>query len=135
MKYAPDDPAFADFVNALDPVNATAEESPGFVWRMISTEANSESLQSFEASGWLVNMSVWLSLEDLKKFVSSTLHRSIMRRRVEWFDEIDEAYLCLWWVARGHRPDFNEAMERLDYLRAHGPSEKAFNFARPFDPP
>ena len=135
MRYAQDDPAFADFVNALDSVNASADASPGFIWRLVSTDSESESLRAFEASGWLVNMSVWESLGDLRNFIKSPLHLSIMRRRTEWFQKAEEAYMCLWWVPEGHEPDFGEAMERLEHLRSHGPSGRAFNFTEPCAPP
>ncbi len=128
MRFPPQSAKMQDFTDALDPVNATADVSPGFVWRMVSDENPSESLKEFERSGWLVNMSVWQSLADLKTFVSSSLHLSIVRRRAEWFEKLDEATLVLWWVEDGHHPGFEEAMERLAYLRTHGPSDFAFNF-------
>lgn len=133
MKYAYDDPAFADFVAALDPVNASAEQSPGFIWRLVSTDSPPPALAAFEAEGWLVNMSLWASLEDLKRFVRSPRHMAVMKRREEWFEKV-EVYLCLWWVEDGHIPTFEEAMERLAHLREHGPTPHAFNFARAFDP-
>ena len=34
----------------------------------------------------------------------------------------------MWWIPAGTTPDFAEAMERLEYLRAHGPSERAFGW-------
>ena len=35
-----DDPLMADFVALLDPVNAAADASPGFVWRLDDDDAN-----------------------------------------------------------------------------------------------
>lgn len=124
-----------DFVEALDPVNATADKSPGFIWRMKSEENPSVALHDFEQLGWLVNMSVWSSLADLKVFMTLPLHLSIMHRRAEWFEKGNEATMVLWWVEDGHRPEFEEAMERLAHLRTHGPGEFAFNFSRPFGRP
>ena len=34
IRYATDDPRMAEFMGALDAVNALAERSPGFVWRL-----------------------------------------------------------------------------------------------------
>jgi len=133
MKFVPEGPEMQDFTDALDPVNATADVSPGFVWRMVSDVNPSASLRKFEQSGWLVNMSVWQSLADLRAFVSSSLHLSIMRRRAEWFETMGEATMVLWWVADGRQPDFEEAMQRLSHLRRHGPSSYAFSFSNPFD--
>lgn len=134
MRYAPADPAFADFVEALDPVNASADSSPGFIWRLVSDASESESLEAFEADGWLVNMSLWETLEHLKNFIRSPRHLAVMRRRAEWFKKVD-VYVCLWWVPDGHIPSFDEAMERLENLKQRGPTPFAFNFARTFDPP
>ena len=120
MKFPPQGPEMQGFTDALDPVNATADVSPGFVWRMVSDENPSESLAEFERSGWLVNMSVWQSLADLRNFVSSSLHLSIMRRRAEWFEQMDEESMVFWWVEDGHQPGFEEAMEKLAHLRKHG---------------
>ena len=133
MKYAPDDPQFAAFVNALDPVNASAEQHPGFVWRLVSDDNVEPELVELESRGWLVNMSVWERLEDLKAFIRTPLHFSIMRRRTEWFQHT-EVSMCLWWVPAGHIPTFAEAMERLNLLEEQGPSERSFHFADPFPP-
>ncbi|MFT7562552.1 MAG: hypothetical protein ACI8ZT_000183 [Bacteroidia bacterium] len=135
MKYADKDPRMQDFIDALDPVNATADASAGFVWRIKSDVDSTPELEQFETSGWLVNMSVWESLEDLKRYVATPLHLSIMRRRAEWFENYHMPTMVLWWVGDGHRPDFVEAMNRLEHIRAKGPSEYAFGFSVPFDPP
>jgi hypothetical protein len=134
MKHAPDSPAMADFMAALDPVNAAAEASPGFAWRMVSGPDDPPEQRAFEASGWLLNISLWDSVEDLLRFVRSSAHLAIMRRRAEWFERV-ETNLCLWWVADGHRPSFDEAMERLRQLEREGPGPQAFDFSRVFPPP
>ena len=134
MIFSPGHSGMQDFNDALDPVNASADASRGFVWRMVSDEDNSAELEAFEASGWLVNMSVWESLSDLKSYISTPLHLSIMRRRAEWFEKHDQATMVLWWVKNGHQPDFAEAMDRLEHLREHGPSAYAFGFSDNFAP-
>lgn len=134
-RYGKDDSAMRDFIDALDPVNATADQGPGFVWRLVSDDDDSPELAEFEASGWLVNMSVWESLENLKQFMTTPLHLSIMRRRAEWFIKQDQPTMVLWWVEPGHRPTFAEAMDRLEHLRLHGPGQAAFDFSHPYPPP
>jgi hypothetical protein len=42
--------------------------------------------------------------------------------------------MCLWWVVEGEPPTIESALERLEHIRAHGPSPHAFTFKRPFDP-
>ncbi len=43
-----EDPVNADFVNALGRVNALAEASPGFVWRLTGEGDNAIDLKPFE---------------------------------------------------------------------------------------
>ena len=43
---------------------------------------------------------------------------------------MEEAWAALWWVPAGHHPDVAEARERLEHLRTHGDSPRAFIFRR-----
>ncbi len=133
MKLGWEDPDFKDFVDALDPVNASAEASPGFVWRLRTSAEGGPALVDFEQQGWLVNLSAWTSVEALRDFVRSPAHLAIMRRRAEWFRNV-EVHLVLWWLADGETPRFEDALARLEHLRAHGPGPEAFDFRHPFGP-
>ena len=135
MNFPYDDPRFSDFIDALDPVNASAEGMPGFVWRLQSDEGNATSISVYDDDLLLVNMSVWESLEHLISFVRSGEHLAIMRRRREWFSASDLPYLALWWVPVGHEPDVIEAEQRLEHLRNNGPTQHVFNFSNPFPAP
>lgn len=135
MKFGMDDPAMADFVKALEPVNASADRHPGFVWRLESDADPAPDLAAFEAQGWLVNLSVWEDLASLQSFVTSDRHLAIMRRRAEWFTPQPEATLVLWWIEAGHTPGFGEAMARLESLRGQGAGPRAFTFREAFPPP
>jgi hypothetical protein len=134
MKMPLDAPGMADFVGNLDRINALAEAAPGFVWRLQSDEGNATALRPFGADT-LVNMSVWKSVAHLSDYVYKSLHVEIMKRRKEWFDRMEDAYHVLWWVPEGHRPDEYEAMQRLQTLRAMGPTDRAFHFKQPFAQP
>ena len=127
-------PEFADFRDALDPVNAAADDSDGFVWRLQSEPGQDPALDAFEAEGWLFNLTVWRSVDHLLAFVRSPAHLAIMRRRGEWFRP-GESATVLWWIDEDATPSFDEAMERLEHFRAHGPSPTAFSFSKRFPPP
>lgn len=129
-----EDPIMADFVANLERINAIADRSPGFVWRLEDEEGNATSIRPFGDST-LINMSLWQSLEDLRQFVFDSAHADIMKRRGEWFERMTDAYMVLWWVPAGHIPSEQEAGERLALLREHGPTPEAFNFRQAFDPP
>lgn len=130
-----DDPGMQDFVNALDPVNEHADNSPGFVWRLKSDQTGDQALVDFEASGWLVNMSVWQDITALREFIKAPIHLAIMKRRANWFAKWPTQTMVLWWIEAGHIPAFEEAFQKLETLRKHGPSERAFTFGQAFDPP
>lgn len=83
MRYEKLDLRFSDFVDALDPVNAAAESSPGFIWRLKDDSNNATAIRIFGREDLLVNLSMWASLEDLKSCVMSDIHLNIMRRRQE----------------------------------------------------
>jgi heme-degrading monooxygenase HmoA len=134
--YLRDDPANADFMNALDPVNAQAESAPGFIWRLVGDGNDATDLIPDESDPQLlVNMSVWTDVEALAAFVyRNSDHLAFMRRRKEWFEKI-ELFMALWWVPAGHIPSVEEGMERVALLRAHGPTESAFTFRHTFAAP
>ncbi len=134
MRLPLDHPDMADFVDNLDRINALAESSPGFVWRLQDEEGNATSLRPF-GDDMLVNISVWEDVESLRAFVFKSGHSDIMKRRQEWFDRMENAYLVLWWVPAGHEPTEQEAGEKIDLLRANGPSPQAFSFRETFSPP
>lgn len=133
--YPLDDPRMDGFVSRLDEVNALADHSRGFVWRLQSGSGNATDIQVSDDPKFIVNMSVWDSIEALFDFVYRSDHRAVMVRRRAWFERPVESYHVLWWVRAGHRPTVEEGMKRLDHLRAHGPTATAFNFKTSFPAP
>lgn len=134
MKAPLESPAMADFVGNLERINALAEQSPGFVWRLQSGEGDATAFRPLGESV-LVNVSVWADVPSLARYVYRTAHVEIMRRRREWFESMETSQTVLWWAPAGHRPSVEEAIERLELLRANGPSPAAFTFAQAFGPP
>lgn len=134
---APIDDAIMDgFRNALDPVNALADASPGFVWRLQTEDGNATAVRPYPGDDLMaINMSVWDSLEALQQFVYKSQHVQVLRGRHDWFQPIEGPILALWWVPSGHVPTVAEATERLAYLKQHGPTPHAFTFRTPFPPP
>ena len=127
-------PTMADFVANLDRINALAEASPGFVWRLQDESGSAVALRPF-GEELIVNMSVWKDVESLSAYAFKSAHVEIMRRRREWFERMSEAYAVLWWVPKGHRPSTVEAKERLEHLQKFGPTPHAFTFKNAFPAP
>jgi hypothetical protein len=130
-----DDPLMADFAAHLDEIYELAELSPGFIWRLRVEDVPPTSPGLLSDERLFGTVSVWTSLEALKEFVYSGDHAQVMRRRRKWFVPLKSSYIALWWVPVGHRPDLDEVKERLDYLRAYGPTPFAFSFTRTFPAP
>jgi hypothetical protein len=74
-----DAPEMAGFVVALDPVNRLAEASPGFVWRLRSSEAHGATVLEDGSTPMIVNLSVWESYEALHAFVYRSPHGGYLR--------------------------------------------------------
>jgi len=128
MKGPLDSPVMASFVAQVDELNALADRSPGFVWRLKSYEGGAALALPYDDPMLLVNFSVWESVETLKDYAYRSAHVEAFRRRHEWFEHFDGAYSVLWWIPAGHIPTIEEAKERLDYLQKNGPSPHAFGF-------
>ncbi len=129
-----DDPMIADFYDALDEINALAERSPGFVWRLQTDEGNATSIRPYEDELIAVNMSVWESVDALADYVYRSMHATFLRRRREWFERFEAAHAAMWWIPAGIVPSVEDAVERLDHLEVHGPSPRAFTFRHRFGP-
>lgn len=128
-------PEVAPFVAALEPINALADGAPGFVWRLQTDEGDATSVRAWDDDRMLLNMSVWESIEALREFVYRGDHVEVMRRRREWFEQMAQVYMVLWWVPAGTVPTVDEAIARLAQLEAHGPTADAFTFRESFPQP
>ncbi len=127
-----DSPIMADFVANLDSINALAEKSEGFVWRLKDETNNATSIKIFDDDFLIVNMSVWKNTEALFQFVYQSNHVEIFKRRKEWFEKMPTMHMTLWYTAVGKWPTVEEAVERLTYLRKNGETPYSFSFKKKF---
>ena len=122
------DPVMAEFVANLPEINALADHSPGFVWRLQTEDGDATAVrpyadtrdphQSFRMGG----------RAGAARLRLRSAHAGVMRRRREWFERFERIYVALWWVPAGHRPSVAEAVERLAHLERHGPTPFSFSF-------
>ena len=128
------DPIMTEFVAQLDVINAVAEQSEGFVWRLKSDDGNATSYNPYNDERLIINFSVWENVDDLKNFVYKSAHTTVMKDRKKWFDNFGKAYYVLWNIPAGYIPSLEEAVKRLAWLQQKGPTEYAFDFKNVFEP-
>ena len=124
-----------EFRDFLDPMNKLAEESPGFVWRLVA-DPDQDSIHTDRPDYddmFILNMSVWEDFPSLKNFVYHTVHSYFVRSRKRWFERMDRPHAALWWVPPGHAPTEAEGLEKLEYLLANGPDATVFDWKKIYD--
>ena len=120
LKAPIDHPVIKDFADNLDRINALAEASPGFVWRLTGEGNNATDLAIDHDPLFIPNLSVWENIPSLGAFVYRSDHVEIMRRRREWFEVLGKMHFVMWWIPEGHLPTLDEGLERLENLKANG---------------
>jgi Domain of unknown function (DUF3291) len=128
-----DDPLIDDFRLNLDRINALAETSAGYVWRLQDENGNATGIKPFGDDLEIVNLTVWESIEALADFTYRSGHVELLHRRREFFEASSAPVLCLWWIPEGTTPAVEDAITRLEHLRSNGPSATAFTFRHRFD--
>ncbi len=104
MRAPLDDPSMAGFVAQLDTINALADRSPGFIWRLQTAAGDATSLRPYDDPLILVNMSLWATVDEFVAFAYASQHRDVMTQRRRWFERFDGPFVALWWAPAGHIP-------------------------------
>jgi hypothetical protein len=134
MRAPLEDPIMEGFRSQLDRINAVADASPGFVWRLQTADGDATGIRAYEDPRILFNMSVWESVEALHGYVYRSEHVGPLRNRRLWFEPVGAPILVLWWIPAGHRPTIDEAKSRFALLAERGATSEAFTFRHPFAP-
>jgi len=130
------DPSLSGFVGRLDEINALAEQSDGFIWRLV---AEAGTVPGFDDPDIIVNMSVWRDVESLKRYVYESTHLELLKSRHNWFvpfgrdDEL--AHQAMWWIDEDTLPTVADARARLTWIKSRGAGPLVFNFAKPWPVP
>ena len=136
LSAALDDPSMREFVEFLDPVNAFAEGSAGFVWRLTAADGAAASYlpPPYPDPMVITNLTAWEDLASLRRFTYESVHRYFLQSRRKWFDRAPGRQVVLWWAPRGHLPTLDEAKAKLGLLEASGTTPHAFTFQDAYDP-
>lgn len=132
LRHEPGDTRVAGFIDNVAKVNAIAERSPGFVWRLTDDSAavgNGVSFQALEKDLRIaISMSVWTSAAELFHFVNKTAHGGFLRRRSEWFEPWVGPNYVIWPHAGEASPSLEYGWSRLKKLADQGASREAYDF-------
>ena len=118
----------AGFMDNPDKINALAERSHGYVWRMRSDSGNATNLDVPDDEQMIANMSVWEVVTSLGNYVFNTIHAKFYEKFPAWFENMTQHHFVIWWVEDDHTPTLDEAMERLAHLQEHDSSDHAFGW-------
>lgn len=135
MKAPLTDLVMTEFAEALNEVNAIADQSPGFIWRLQTASGNATNIRAYSDPKMLVNVSVWQDIESLKTYVYKSLHGKFFVRRRQWFEKYQGEHFAMWWIPAGHLPTVEEGKMKLESLTLHENSPEAFTFAQPYPCP
>jgi hypothetical protein len=133
-RHPADDPRQREFTEALAGINALAERSPGFVWRLATDAGHLDGTTLLDDPLMIVNLSVWVDYHHLHAFTYRSAHGHFVQRRGQWFERTPAATTALWWIPSGEYPTPEHAIVRLNHLRRYGPTPRAFTLRRRFDP-
>jgi hypothetical protein len=130
-----DDAQMHGFMSRLDEINALAEASPGFVWRLKSDAGNATDIKVTDDPLFIINLSVWETPDDLFAFTYRSSHKTLFASRYDWFERASGPNMVMWWQPAGAVPTPDEALARLRLLTEQGPTPEAFTMKSRFDPP
>ncbi|AJR04121.1 DUF3291 domain-containing protein [Siansivirga zeaxanthinifaciens] len=125
------DPVMKPFFDNVERMNAIADSSPGFVWRL-KDEDKEEATHLFKEDNLIINLSVWESPKDLFNYTYHSGHIEVFKRKKEWFSKLKMLHMAFWYIPEHTKPSIKEAHNRLMYINAYGETPYAFNFKNIF---
>lgn len=130
-----DSPFMASFLELVPVLNSLAEQSPGFVWRLKTSEQIADDEGGYADPLIVVNLSLWTGVEALRSYFDTDLHQAAFEKRHEWFEPTTLRQGVIWWNPSGSLPTVAEGKRRLCTLNEIGDTVQAFSMFRPFPPP
>ena len=85
---------------------------------------------------YVMTMAGWRDAKALHAF-SHRMARHVegMKTLRHWVDRSEGPTMVMWWHKRGERVELEQAWERLQALRQHGPTPEAFTLQQRYDAP
>jgi len=130
-----DSPVMASFLELVPILNSLAEQSPGFVWRLTTSEQILDDEGGYADPLIIVNLSLWTSVDALMSYFNTELHRAAFKKRQEWFEPTALRQGVLWWTRSDFLPTVAEGKRRLYLLNENGDTDQAFSLFQRFPSP
>ena len=127
-----DDHRMSAFSEQIQPINALAEQSAGFVWRFTEEYVARPIGPPWEDPLLFFNMSVWRDFDSLHRFVRCDAHTAIVRERSRWTKPAPGPPMVMWWIDDAIRPSVDDAILALSSVAQQGDSIAAFSFGSDF---
>jgi Domain of unknown function (DUF3291) len=130
-----DDLSMSELQMAMDPVNALAKATPGFVWSL-DGDASQQQRQEVpllrDDPLLMPQLSLWTDPAPLQHFAFKSGHAMYLKRKREWFTAVSPPFAVCWWRRVDQQqqswPTLKEAFEKCEHLKQHGPTADAFTF-------
>ena len=132
MRYPLHDRRMTDMRDEIDRINRLGDHAVGFIWRFQTDQGDATDVRVLDDPRVLFNLTIWRSVDDLRRYVYRTEHTAFLRRRRDWFLPPPKPPLAMWWVPAGTRPTVADGMARLQRLWRDGPSFDAFTLSKPY---
>ncbi|THV22512.1 DUF3291 domain-containing protein [Peteryoungia ipomoeae] len=80
------------------------------------------------------SLSLWRDIESLMAFAYTGVHANALKYARRWNVVQDWPPLVMFWVAAGHRPDWQEGVARFEMLVDQGCGPQCFTFKQAYSP-
>ena len=113
----------AEFKAAMDPINALAKRTPGFVWSLDYPAKGADDSVPHELRDdplLMPQLSLWENPQAIQHFAFKSGHFMYYKRKREWFTSPAAPWsVCWWFLSTGDAPvpTLAQAFDRLRLLR------------------
>lgn len=126
-KFELDSEEMSGFTSQIESINNIGFSSPGFIEEPVLSDKG-----DIFPPPYVLNVTIWESVEFLKGFVYQGQHLQAIKDRANWFLEHDLPRYVLWWAPEGQVITERLVFEKLKTLKLNGPSLDAFTFSKVF---
>lgn len=141
-----EDPNAQFFFSQLPGIFAAADKEETLYWHNHALRTQDGHFLTFEevfaaadegfANPDVITMAGWRDVNALHAFAYRfDQHRDGMKKLRDWSDRSVGATMAMWWAPKSERITIRQGWNKIQKLRAEGPSPDVFTLQTRFDPP